>query len=262
MSKIVKFWIHLVISNSSMSKTKNRDELLHIEIYSDSETGVSFSIGGSDRPATISIISFASSTDLSLTRGSDAGNDLDITLTYFTGIFRVRVKTHADVSFRPGRELYPQRPGPAHPGREVRHWGNLLPQRRIKQFNYGNGVVHTLTQNTRGLPLRSTDCTLSGTCASANRRLDLQYAYDGVGNVTTITDQTATAKQTRGMTYDGLDRLTQTTSPTAVFNTASYSYDQLDNLLTVNVTGGNYTRNHTYVYDATSKRLSQVKNTV
>ncbi len=137
-----------------------------------------------------------------------------------------------------------------------------FPNGAIKQFNYGNGVVHTLTQNTRGMPLRSTDCTISGTCASANRRLDLQYAYDGVGNVTTITDQTPTAKQTRGMTYDGLDRPTQTTSPTAVFNTASYSYDQLDNLLTVNVTGGNYTRNHTYVYDATSKRLSQVKNTV
>ena len=64
------------------------------------------------------------------------------------------------------------------------------------------------------------------------------------------------------MSYDGLDRLTQTTSPSTVFNTASYSYDVLDNLLTVNVTGGSQARNHTYVYDATTRRLSQVLNTV
>jgi len=63
---------------------------------------------------------------------------------------------------------------------------SYFPNGAIKQFTYGNGIVHTLTQNTRGLPVRSTDCTLSGTCAAANRRLDLQYAFDGHGNVTAI----------------------------------------------------------------------------
>ncbi len=136
------------------------------------------------------------------------------------------------------------------------------PNGAIKQFTYGNGIVHTLAQNARGLPQRSTDCTTTGSCTLANRRLDLQYAYDGNGNVTAITDHTSGGKQTRAMSYDGLDRLTQTTSPSAVFNTATYSYDVLDNLLAVNVTGGSQARNHTYVYDSTTRRLSQVLNTV
>lgn len=139
---------------------------------------------------------------------------------------------------------------------------SYFPNGAVKQFTYGNGVVHTLTQNGRGLPARSTDCTLSGTCASANRRLDLQYAYDRNGNVTDITDHAPGGKQTRGMSYDDLDRLIQTTSPSAVFGTASYAYDVLDNLTTVHVSGGTQSRNHTYVYDATTRRLSQVKNTV
>jgi RHS repeat-associated protein len=64
------------------------------------------------------------------------------------------------------------------------------------------------------------------------------------------------------MAYDNLDRLTQTTSPSTVFSTATYSYDVLDNLTTVNISGGSQARNHSYVYDATTRRLSQVKNTV
>ena len=139
---------------------------------------------------------------------------------------------------------------------------SYFPNGAIKQFTYGNGVVHTLAQNARGLPARSTDCTLAGTCASANRRLDLQYAYDGHGNVTAITDHVSGGRQTRGMSYDALDRLIQTTSGSTVFGTASYAYDVLDNLGTVHVSGGSQSRNHTYAYDATTRRLSQVRNTV
>ena len=67
-------------------------------------------------------------------------------------------------------------------------------------------------------------------------------------------------KQTRGMSYDPLDRLVQTTSN--MFGTASYGYDVLDNLSTVHVSGGSQARNHTYAYDPATRRLSQVKNTV
>ncbi|MCD9008216.1 hypothetical protein LDO31_18665, partial [Luteimonas sp. XNQY3] len=138
---------------------------------------------------------------------------------------------------------------------------SYFPNGAIKAFTYGNGIVHTLTQNARGLPAKSTDCTLAGTCAAANRRLDLQYGYDGHGNVTAITDHTSSGRQTRGMSYDALDRLIQTTSP-SVFGTASYAYDVLDNLTTVNVSGGSQARNHTYSYDAATQRLSQVRNTI
>src|SRR5690606_21652425 len=72
------------------------------------------------------------------------------------------------------------------------------PNGAIKQFTYGNGIVHTMTQNARQLPARSTD---SGDV------LDLGYGYDKNGNVDAITDHTTLARQTRSMTYDGRDRL-------------------------------------------------------
>ncbi|NLG27138.1 MAG: RHS repeat protein, partial [Chloroflexi bacterium] len=101
---------------------------------------------------------------------------------------------------------------------------SYFPNGAVKQFTYGNGIVHTLMQNARGSPLRSTDCTTIGTCAAADRRLDLQYAYDRHANVENITVYVTGGKQTRGMSYDALDRLIQTTSPPTVFGTASYGY--------------------------------------
>ena len=47
---------------------------------------------------------------------------------------------------------------------------SYFPNGAVKQFSYGNGMVHTATQNARGLPSRLTDCTASGTCASAFSR--------------------------------------------------------------------------------------------
>ena len=82
-----------------------------------------------------------------------------------------------------------------------------------------------MTQNARQLPARSTDCTTTGTCSSANQRLDLSYGFDANGNVSQITDNTTGGRQTRAMSYDGLDRLTQTTS--LMFGTATYAYDVL-----------------------------------
>jgi len=99
-----------------------------------------------------------------------------------------------------------------------------------------------MTQNARQLPERSTDCAVAGaSCTSTNKRLDLAYAYDAVGNVSGITDN-RNGRQTRSMAYDGLDRLTQTISP--MFGTASYAYNALDNLTSVGVTGGSSSRTH------------------
>ena len=132
-----------------------------------------------------------------------------------------------------------------------------FPNGQLKQFTHGNGMVYTATQNVRGLPARQTACTVTGTCATANRRMDLAYGYDQHGNVSQITDH-RNGRQTRGMSYDALDRLTQTTS--GMFGTASYAYDVLDNLTTVRTTGGSHARNHTYEYNS-NNRLVQVKQT-
>jgi hypothetical protein len=125
------------------------------------------------------------------------------------------------------------------------------PNGAIKQFTYGNGIVHTMTQNARQLPVRSTD-------VGGGTALDLAYAFDKNSNVSSITDY-VDGRQTRTMTYDGLDRLLTTSS--VMFggdNLARYTYDTLDNIKTLKV-GGN--RDHTYSYGATNNQLLNVLNT-
>ena len=104
-----------------------------------------------------------------------------------------------------------------------------------------------MTQNARQLPSHSVDGSV----------LDLSTVFDENGNVAAITDNTASARQTRSMSYDGLDRLTATTSP--MFGTASYAYDPQDNLTRVQVTGGSQPRDHYYCYNA-SNQLAFVRS--
>lgn len=123
----------------------------------------------------------------------------------------------------------------------------------IKEFTYGNGIVHTLTQNARGLPERSRDSI--GGVAVHDESLD----YDRNGNVIAISDGLSGARGDRDMSYDGLDRLVATVSP--MFGSASYAYDVLDNLKEVDVTAGPKIRNHQYLYDS-NNRLTNVANAV
>lgn len=125
---------------------------------------------------------------------------------------------------------------------------SYYPNGAIKQFTYGNGIVHTLTQNARQLPDTSQDA-YGGTAF-----LNDGYDYDANGNVAGISDG-ATGRNQRGnrtMTYDGMDRLIKAESP--MFGTATYSYDVLDNLTHVVAPG----RDHYYCYDA-SWQLTNVK---
>lgn len=119
------------------------------------------------------------------------------------------------------------------------------PSGAMKSFTYGNGLIHTMIQNTRQLPERSTD---------SGGVLDLVYAYDPNGNVASVTDQTVAARQTRSMRYDGRDRLLTTISPMYPGG-ATYAYDVLDNLSQVKVAG----RDHRYQYDA-NNRLASATN--
>ena len=128
---------------------------------------------------------------------------------------------------------------------------SYFPNGAIKQFTYGNGIVHTLTQNARQLPDTSRDAY------GATEVLDDGYDYDGNANVAAISDGLSGARGNRTMGYDGLDRLKTTVSPMYGTTGTAYTYDVLDNLKTV-VTPG---RSHTYVYDA-NWRLTNVANTV
>ncbi|HRE03336.1 MAG TPA: RHS repeat-associated core domain-containing protein, partial [Ilumatobacteraceae bacterium] len=115
------------------------------------------------------------------------------------------------------------------------------PNGAIAGFTYGNGIVHSQSQTTRGLPQVRED----------TGALQDHYAWDGNGNVAAITDQRIAPPQsrTRSMAYDGRDRLTSTGFPFAG-STFSYSYDPLDNLRTVSATGG---RNHRLEYAANGR---------
>lgn len=132
---------------------------------------------------------------------------------------------------------------------------SYFPNGGIKQFYYGNGIRHTLTQNARGLPLQS--CDSYGTCGNASVLNDT-YAYDVNGNVSQVTDGRTAGRSTRSMTYDGLDRLKSVTS--TMFGNAAYTYDVLDNLTraTVGATSNLAARDHFYCYDS-KWQLTNVK---
>ncbi len=125
-----------------------------------------------------------------------------------------------------------------------------FPNGAMKQFSYGNSIVHTLQQNTRGMPDRSRDAYGTGQVVH-----DDGIDYDANGNVMAITDGANAGRGNRDMSYDALDRLTTTVSP--MFGNASYGYDVLDNLTAVKTNA----RDHTYSYDA-NQRLTNVRNTV
>lgn len=119
----------------------------------------------------------------------------------------------------------------------------------LAQFTYGNGIVHTLSQNLRQLPDRSTD-SYGGVAV-----LDDSYTYDYNGNVAAISDGLPGARGNRTMAYDGLDRLTSVASP--MFGSASYAYDVFDNLTHVSI-GGIKARDQYYCYDS-AWRLTNIK---
>lgn len=125
---------------------------------------------------------------------------------------------------------------------------SYFPNGAIRQFTYGNGIVHTMTQNGRQMPLR----VRSGTVTS------LEYVYDRNGNPTQIHDLAQGATYDRTMEYDGLDRLTAAGS--ARFggdHWHRFTYDAVDNIRSWKLTGvKDYAQ---YVYD-TSNRLMNIKN--
>lgn len=126
---------------------------------------------------------------------------------------------------------------------------SYYPNGALKQFTYGNGVVHTMTQNARQLPARSTD---------SGGVLDNEYVYDSNANVQYIYDHRNPADH-RYLYYDGLDRLTSAGSQMFGGDHWHYfTYDALDNLKSWKLAG---VRDYAeYVYDA-KNQLTNIKNT-
>lgn len=121
------------------------------------------------------------------------------------------------------------------------------PNGGMKQFTYGNGLVHSMAQNARQLPARVTD---------GGGALDTTYEYDANGNVGRIVDH-LDANRTRTMAYDGLDRLMSADSPSFGGDGAfRYTYDALDNIRSARLGG---VKDHGYWYDARN-RMTNVQN--
>lgn len=127
-----------------------------------------------------------------------------------------------------------------------------FPNGMLKQFTYGNGIVHSKTQNARQLPQR---------VESSGGVLDYEYYYDGNGNTTHIANLLVAGYDARDrwMTFDGLDRLTDAGS--ASFggdHWHRFTYDAIDNLTSWKLSGvKDYAE---YVYEAGSNRLSSIRN--
>ena len=122
------------------------------------------------------------------------------------------------------------------------------PNGAIKQFTYGNGLVHTMAQNARQLPARSTDAGI----------IDYESSFDANGNVTALLDRVRGDHYSRWMTYDGLDRLTSAGSCSFGGDCwHRFSYDVLDNLKSWKLAGvKDYA---TYIYDG-QNRLGNIRN--
>ncbi len=118
------------------------------------------------------------------------------------------------------------------------------PNGQLAGYSASNGVVHSVTQNLRGLPQT---VRYSGVAQDA-------YTYDENGNVLGITDQQE-GLATRSMGYDGLDRLTVANG---TWGAGRYSYDALDNMRS-SVVGS---RSLTHNYDSVKNRLTSISGSL
>ncbi len=111
------------------------------------------------------------------------------------------------------------------------------PSGAMASLAYANGKSTTFAYDNRYRP----------TSISATGVLGLTYAYDGVGNVTSIVDG-LNASRNRTMAYDGLDRLL---SASGVWGSMSFAYSPLGNRTSKTLNGATTT----YSYSAATNRL-------
>ncbi len=115
------------------------------------------------------------------------------------------------------------------------------PNGAIAGYTLANGVVHSTSQNTRGLPWVWRDAGV----------MQDVYTYDASGNVSSIADQQEGGATSRSMGYDGLDRLT---AANGIWGAGGFNYDGLDNLRGSTVGGRSLAHN----VDPASNRLTSL----
>ena len=96
---------------------------------------------------------------------------------------------------------------------------------QVLKIEYGNGVVSDYTYDPQTLRLDRLQTTGPG--ALISNLQDLQYAFDPVGNVQAITNYLDRTHD-QSFQYDGLDRLTSAVGP---YDSLTYAYDPLGNML-------------------------------
>ncbi|MDQ3205673.1 MAG: Ig-like domain-containing protein, partial [Pseudomonadota bacterium] len=124
------------------------------------------------------------------------------------------------------------------------------PNGALRQFTYGNGLVHSMGQNARQLP---SEVINSGV-------FHFTFRYDANGNTTNIDDVYQQAGQytgSRDMRYDALDRLSYAHLHWRQVD--NFAYDGIDNIVSKSHFNGTTTVNHAYVYDP-ANRLTNVRN--
>jgi RHS repeat-associated protein len=128
------------------------------------------------------------------------------------------------------------------------------PNGMINSFIYGNEVVHKTTLNDRLIPRKITDKF------DATDRLNLSYTYDNNSNITSlINSREAGVYSITDLTYDGLDRLTNTTGAVGIGSSA-ITYDGLGNIRTYSNDSVFNTSDLTYKYK-TNFQVNYVTNT-
>lgn len=132
---------------------------------------------------------------------------------------------------------------------------------KISKTTYGDGEITTYTYDSRDRPTRIYDYyyTTVHNKQVLNKVLDLNYTYDGTGNVFTINTNAETYH------YDWLNRLNYTSGP---WGTISYAYDQVGNRVrmvqgsTTTYSYGSFNRlssagTTTYTYDANGNTITK-----
>lgn len=122
------------------------------------------------------------------------------------------------------------------------------PTGQVSSMSYANGVTTTQAFNTRLWPGQ-----MSVTTPLASL-INTAYGYDGVGNVTSMTDS-VNAGYNRTLGYDDIDRLVSATGP---WGAGSLAYDGRGNILSQNY-GTAYAK--TYTYDTANRLASYTGST-
>ncbi|MCF2910373.1 RHS repeat-associated core domain-containing protein [Pseudoalteromonas sp. DL2-H2.2] len=117
----------------------------------------------------------------------------------------------------------------------------------LKSFTYGNGVTHSMELHPSQQPKSLIDSVNSADV------VNLKYTYDNNSNVTSITNAVDPGYSLSKLTYDGLNRLKETTGGTKA-GSSSMSYDGFGNITKYT----SLNRNLDYTYDYTKNRLTSV----